>query len=157
MVHPSIVYASPDVVASPTIANNAAIVDTVAGTNQDTTPNDGERNNIDFAHCRLQLFKDRTSKQQAVKLTGASVFAFLHKPFVPGLIEELKMSQHLRSGSSALVKRAVNGFDTAVYTYQMKVPTGKSRRVAENLQKSATPTPKSKHEYQEGNKVNARS
>lgn len=146
MVHPSIVYASPDVVVSPPIADHAVTANMVSGCTQDSTTNDGDRNNLDFAQCRLQLFKDRTSKQQAVKLTGASVFAFLRKPLVPSLIEELQTSKRLRSSSSASVKRAVNGFDTAVYTYQMKVPTGKSRRVAESLHKSATPTPKSKHE-----------
>jgi hypothetical protein len=132
--------------ASPTNADNAAIANMAAGATDDSTPNDAGGNNIDFALRRLQLFKDRTSKQQAVKLTGASVFAFLRKPLVPGLIEDLETSQRLRSSSSASVKRAVNGFDTAVYTYQIKVPTGKSRRLAANLQKSATITPDSKHE-----------
>jgi hypothetical protein len=97
---------------------------------------------------RLELFKDKTSKQKAVKLTSVSVFAFLRKGFVPALIDDLSMSRRLRASSSASVKRAVNGFDTAVYTRHVKTVPGKSRRIAANEKKraSALVTPDSKHE-----------
>ncbi len=70
---------------------------------------------VDYALQRLELFKQKTSNIKAVKLTQSSVFAFLRKALIPVLIDDLQSSRRQRASSSALVKKAVNGFDTTIH------------------------------------------
>jgi hypothetical protein len=127
-------------VGSAVTANNNAIADMAAGNVDEATANDSDGTTMAFALERLQLFRVRTLNQKAVKLTPVLVFAFLCKPFVPSLIEDLDALQHLRASSLMLVKKAANGFDTAIYTRSLKVAPGKSCRQAANLQKEVIPT-----------------
>ena len=64
------------------------------------------------------------------------------------MINDLKASWRLCASSSALVKRAVNGFDTAIYTKHLKVKPGKLQCLAKNEMKkcATTVTPDPKHE-----------
>jgi hypothetical protein len=88
----------------------------------------------DYRIQRLELFKDRTGKKKAAKLTTVSVFNFIRQGYIKSNIDDLLHARRPQANSSQSVRKAINFFDTIPYKRQTKVDPGKSRRIAELVQ-----------------------
>jgi hypothetical protein len=69
-----------------------------------------------YAMEKLQLFREKTSNNKAVIWLKYMSSHFYVKQFITGLIDDLDMLWHQHASFSVSVKKAVNGFDTAIYT-----------------------------------------
>ena len=96
-----------------------------------------------YATGQLELFKERTGKKKASKLSEVSVFTHIRQEFIKDPANDLSASLRPPASSSHSVRKAVSSFATITYNRQTKVEPGKSRRLAEKKksERNATVTP----------------
>ena len=74
-----------------------------------------------YGQERLDLFKERTGKKKAAKLTPVSVFNYLRQTFIKDLSDDLVGLRQPPASSSHSVCKAVSSFDNITYTRQTNV------------------------------------
>jgi hypothetical protein len=115
------------------LADHDAIAAMSAGAPTNDLPSLSE--GMVYGQGRLELFKDRTGKKKAAKLSEVSVFTHIRQGFIKDLASDLSASRRPPASSSHSVRKAVSSFDTITYKRQTKVQPGKSRRLAEQQKK----------------------